>query len=348
MRDFYREKNVLVTGNTGFKGSMLCQVLSIMGANVRGYSLDAPTKPALYKILQHDTKIDTCISDIRNYMDLEQVFQSFQPDIVFHLAAQPLVRESYYNPLYTYETNVMGTVHVCECIRQTTSVKSFVNVTTDKVYQNEETGIPFVEDMQLCGHDPYSNSKSCSELVTHSYKRSFFKDMDIAVSTARAGNVIGGGDFAKDRIVPDCYRAAVAGNDIILRNPYSVRPYQHVLEPIYAYMLIAKEQYENLTMQGAYNVGPDDESCITTGDVANYFCQYWGEGMKWISQADGGPHEAGLLKLDCAKMKDTFDWNPKWSVQQAIEKTVAWYKAYYEGKDMIAFTNNQIGEMFDV
>lgn len=348
LKEFYKGRRVLVTGSTGFKGSVLCQILLRLGARVQGYSLEAPTTPALYSILKQEENISTKIGDIRNFEELLQVFEAFQPEIVFHLAAQPIVRESYTNPMYTYETNVMGTVNVCECIRLTNCVKSVVNVTTDKVYQNEELGIPFTEEMQLDGHDPYSNSKSCSELVTHSYVRSFFKDMNIAVSTARAGNVIGGGDFAKDRIVPDCYRAAIQGKDIILRNPYSIRPYQHVLEPLYAYMLIAKEQYLDSSKQGSYNVGPDDESCITTGELADYFCANWGNGLKWISQYDGGPHEANFLKLDCMKLKNVFGWKPFWNVEQAIEKTVAWYKAYYNGEDMIVFTDKQIGEMFDV
>ena len=346
--EFYRGKKVFVTGNTGFKGAVLCQMLQHFGAIVQGYSLEPPTNPALYTILGKDLSLNTHIGDIRDFQTLNRVFERFQPEIVFHLAAQPLVRESYQNPLYTYETNVMGTVHICECIRKNNSVRSFVNVTTDKVYQNEELEIPFTEEMYLDGHDPYSNSKSCSELVTHSYVRSFFQDMDIAVSTARAGNVIGGGDFAKDRIVPDCYRAAIAGNDIVLRNPYSIRPYQHVLEPLYVYLLIAKEQYEDRKKQGSYNVGPDDESCITTGELTDLFCQYWGDDLKWVNQCDGGPHEAGFLKLDCTKLKNTFGWKPFWTVDEAVQKTVEWYKAYYTGMNMIEVTNRQIGGLIDV
>lgn len=346
--EFYKGKRVLVTGNTGFKGTVLCRILQRLGAEVQGYSLEPPTTPALYTILEQDRFMNTYIGDIRNYQDMSAVFEQFQPEIVFHLAAQPIVRESYRNPLYTYETNVMGTVHVCECIRQNSCVRSFVNVTTDKVYQNEELELPFTEDMHLDGHDPYSNSKSCSELVTHSYTRSFFQNMDVAVSTARAGNVIGGGDFAKDRIVPDCYRAAIAQKDIVLRNPYSIRPYQHVLEPIYVYLLIAKEQYENREKQGSYNVGPDDESCITTGELADLFCKYWGDNLQWINRYDGGPHEAGFLKLDCTRLKNTFDWKPIWTVEEAVQKTVEWYKAYYTGMNMMEFTDRQIGGILDV
>lgn len=348
LKDFYKNKHILVTGNTGFKGSILCQILSRMGAKVQGYSLAPVMEPSLYTILNQEKYINTYIGDIRDYNSLQAVFDECCPEIVFHLAAQPLVRESYQNPVYTYETNVMGTVNVCECIRQSSSVKSFLNVTTDKVYQNESQEVPFTEDMPLNGHDPYSNSKSCSELVTYSYTQSFFREQGIAVSTARAGNVIGGGDFAKDRIVPDCVRAAVKGEDIVVRNPKSIRPYQHVLEPLYVYLMIAMEQYGNSERQGNYNVGPDDASCITTGELADLFCHYWGNNLKWINKWDGGPYEATYLKLDCTKLKNVFGWNPKWTVEQTVEKTVDWYRAYYNQEDMNIITNNQIGEMFDV
>jgi CDP-glucose 4,6-dehydratase len=348
LRDFYRGKRVLVTGNTGFKGSILCQILYRMGAVVQGYSLMPATTPDLHSILNMGNRMQTSVNDIRDIESLHKVFQEFQPEIVFHLAAQPIVRESYKNPLYTYGTNVMGTVNVCECIRRCDSVKSFVNVTTDKVYANEDINIPFTEDMPLDGHDPYSNSKSCSELVTHSYTKSFLKDKGVAVSTVRAGNVIGGGDFAKDRIIPDCVRAVTREEAIVVRNPYSIRPYQHVLEPLYAYMLVAMEQELHPEKQGSYNVGPDDENCITTGELADIFCRFWGEAATWVNKYDGGPYEAGFLKLDCSKLKNTFGWTQKWNVEQAVEKTVEWYKAYYRGEDMEMLTNRQIGEVFDV
>ncbi|MDO5155668.1 MAG: CDP-glucose 4,6-dehydratase [Eubacteriales bacterium] len=348
MKEFYKDKKILVTGHTGFKGSYLCQILCNMGAEVIGYGLKPPTTPALFDILDLEKRMTSVIGDIRDFEKLQNVFEKYQPEIVFHLAAQPIVRESYVNPMYTYETNVMGTVHICECVRKSNCVKSFLNVTTDKVYENQETGTPFTEDMPLDGYDPYSNSKSCSELVTHSYIHSFFDDMELAVSTARAGNVIGGGDFAKDRIVPDCYRAASQGKKIVIRNPYSVRPYQHVLEPLYVYMMIAMKQYEDKAWQGFYNVGPDDVNCITTGEVADCFCDSWGENLAWENQYDGGPHEAGCLKLNCDKVKKQFGWCPKWNATEAIQMSVTWYQAYHDGADMIAITNKQIGEMFDV
>ena len=348
MKEFYNNKKVLITGDTGFKGSVLSYILMLMGADVTGYALCPPTNPSMYDTLKLDKQIRHMEGDIRDFVHIQSVFRKIQPEIVFHLAAQPLVRESYQNPVYTYETNVLGTVYMCECIRKNGCVKSFLNVTTDKVYQNDEEDKPFLEDMPLNGRDPYSNSKSCSELVTYSYLQSFYKNMHTAVSTARAGNVVGGGDFAANRIIPDCVRAAVGGNDIIVRNPHSIRPYQHVLEPLYVYLMIAKEQYQSAEKQGNYNVGPDDESCITTGELADLFCKYWGEGMKWVDRYDGGPYEAGFLKLDCTKLKETFAWQPRWNIEQAVEKSVEWYKAFYNHEDMGEITKRQIGEMFDV
>lgn len=301
--DFYKGKRVLITGHTGFKGAWLCQMLINAGAEVTGYALNPPTKPSLFEIANISGKMNSVIGDIRDLSKLKETFTKIQPEIVFHLAAQPIVRESYKNPVYTYETNVMGTVNICECVRTSDSVRSFLNVTTDKVYLNKEWEWGYRENEELDGYDPYSNSKSCSELVTHSYINSFFKEMNIAVSTARAGNVIGGGDFANDRIVPDCIRAAIKHEDIVVRNPFSTRPYQHVLEPLYAYLMIAQKQYEDIKYAGYYNVGPDDRDCFQTGALVDLFVEHWGEGMKWIDKYDGGPHEANFLKLDCSKLK---------------------------------------------
>lgn len=328
---FYKGKKVLVTGHTGFKGSWMCKVLTNMGAEVAGYSLNPPTNPSLFEIAEIEKDIKSYIGDIRDLKKLKAVFDEFQPEIVLHLAAQPIVRDSYKNPVYTYETNVMGTVNILECVRNSESVKSFLNVTTDKVYENKEWCWGYRENEPLDGYDPYSNSKSCSELVTHSYKNSFFKDSDIAISTARAGNVIGGGDFANDRIVPDCIRAAKKKEDIIVRNPHSTRPYQHVLEPVYAYLMIAAKQYEDGKYAGYYNVGPDDVDCFTTGNLVDLFISKWGEGMKWIDKFDGGPHEANFLKLDCSKLKSTFGWKPHWNLDTAIEMTVEWTKCWLSG-----------------
>lgn len=328
---FYKGKKVLVTGHTGFKGSWMCKVLTNMGAEVAGYSLNPPTNPSLFEIAEIEKDIKSYIGDIRDLKKLKSVFDEFQPEIVLHLAAQPIVRDSYKDPVYTYETNVMGTVNILECVRNSNSVKSFLNVTTDKVYENKEWCWGYRENEPLDGYDPYSNSKSCSELVTHSYKNSFFSDSDVAISTARAGNVIGGGDFANDRIVPDCIRAAEKKEDIIVRNPHSTRPYQHVLEPVYAYLMIAAKQYEDGKYAGYYNVGPDDVDCFTTGNLVDLFISKWGEGMKWIDKFDGGPHEANFLKLDCSKLKSTFGWKPHWNLDAAIEMTVEWTKCWLSG-----------------
>lgn len=346
--DFYKGKKVLITGHTGFKGSWLCQMLINAGAEVTGYALNPPTKPSLFEIANISGKMNSVIGDIRDLSKLKETFIKTQPEIVFHLAAQPIVRESYKNPVYTYETNVMGTVNICECVRTSDSVRSFLNVTTDKVYLNKEWEWGYRENEELDGYDPYSNSKSCSELVTHSYINSFFKEMNIAVSTARAGNVIGGGDFASDRIVPDCIRAAIKHEDIVVRNPFSTRPYQHVLEPLYAYLMIAQKQYEDIKYAGYYNVGPDDRDCFQTGALVDLFVKHWGEDMKWIDKYDGGPHEANFLKLDCSKLKKTFGWQPHWDLNMAIEKVVEWSKCWLTNGDIEKCMNKQIEEFMKV
>jgi len=349
---FYKEKRVFITGHTGFKGSWLCKMLSNAGAVVTGYSLNPPTSPSLFEIAGLAEEIHSVIGDIRDYVSLKSAFDKAQPDIVLHLAAQPIVRDSYRDPSYTYETNVMGTVNILECVRNSNSVKSFLNVTTDKVYLNKEWEWGYRENEELDGYDPYSNSKSCSELVTHSYKRSFFTDKDskpiIPISTARAGNVIGGGDFAKDRIIPDCVRAAQKKADIIVRNPYSIRPYQHVLEPLYAYLLIAAKQYEDSSYAGWYNVGPDDVDCLQTGALVDLFVREWGNGMKWINKYDRGPHEANFLKLDCSRLKTTFGWYPHWNVDKAIEKVVEWSKCWIEGCDVRICMDKEIEEFLSI
>lgn len=333
---FYRGKTVLVTGHTGFKGTWLCKILINAGAKVIGYSLEAPTNPNLFSLAGIEDKMVSVIGDIRDFNNLKEIFDRYQPECVFHLAAQPIVRDSYREPRYTYETNVMGTVNVLECVRLTSSVKSVLNITTDKVYFNDEVpNHPFKEEEPLDGYDPYSNSKSCSELVTHSYKKSFFNNMDVAVSTSRAGNVIGGGDFANDRIIPDCIRAIEAGKDIVVRNPYSTRPYQHVLEPLYIYLEIVEKQYKDKKNQGYYNVGPDDCDCVNTGDLVSKLCKAWGDGVTWINKHDGGPHEAAFLKLDNSKIKEVFGWTPRWHIDECINKIVEWTKVYFKEKEEI-------------
>lgn len=339
---FYKGKRVFVTGHTGFKGAWLCHLLSLMGAEVTGYALKAPTEPSLFEIADIARDIHSVTGDVRDAAALKAAFDEARPEIVLHLAAQPIVRESYRNPAYTYETNVMGTVNILECVRESETVRSFLNVTTDKVYLNREWAWGYRENEELDGFDPYSNSKSCSELVTHSYKNSFFADGRVAISTARAGNVIGGGDFAADRIIPDCVRAAQKGEDIVVRNPYSTRPYQHVLEPLCAYLMIAARQAENGALSGWYNVGPDDVDCFQTGALVDLFVKAWGGGLKWINRADGGPHEANFLKLDCTKLKTVFGWKPTWNLETAIEKVVEWSKCYLSGGDVRACMDDQI------
>ncbi len=343
---FYQGKKVFVTGHTGFKGAWLCRLLAAAGADVTGYALKPPTEPSLFLLSGAAESIRSVTGDVRDLAALKAAMDEARPEIVLHLAAQPIVRESYQNPVYTYDTNVMGTVNVLECVRLSNTVKSVVNVTTDKVYLNRERAEGYREDEELKGYDPYSNSKSCSELVTYSYCNAYFSGANgnpvLPVSTARAGNVIGGGDFAKDRIIPDCVRAAIAQKPVIVRNPHSTRPYQHVLEPLFAYLLIARRQMETPALAGCYNVGPDDEGCYTTGALVDLFVRYWGDGLQRLDQGDGGVHEANFLKLDCGKLKRTFGWKPRWTLTTAVEKTVEWTKVWQAGGDVGACMDEQI------
>ena len=346
--DFYKGKRVLLTGHTGFKGSWMSVMLINAGAEVIGYSSCSKTETRLFDICGVEKQITHIKGDVCDLDHLLKAFTTYQPEIVIHMAAQPIVREGYKDPVGTYNTNVMGTVNVCECVRQTQSVRSFLNVTTDKVYENKEWEWGYRENEPLDGYDPYSNSKSCSELVTHCYKNSYFTDGRCAISTARAGNVIGGGDFAKDRIIPDCIRAAIEGKDIIVRNPYSTRPYQHVLEAVFAYLMIAELQYRDNRYQSWYNVGPDDQDCFQTGDLVDMFVRCWGNGLKWESQCIEGPHEANYLKLDCSKIKTDLGWKPHWNLEKAIQKVIEWSKAWIAGEDVRLIMDNQINEFLEV
>ena len=339
----YRGKKVLITGHTGFKGSWLSLILQMAGAEVVGYALE-PEDTSLFRIADVEKGMVSVIGDVRDLEHMQKVFDTYQPEYVFHLAAQPIVRESYKDPVGTYSTNVMGTVHLLECVRHCSSVKSVLNVTTDKVYQNKETEIGYVEEDNLDGFDPYSNSKSCSELVTHSYYKSFLHDVGVRVSTARAGNVIGGGDFEKDRIIPDCVRAALQKKQIIVRNPNSVRPFQHVLEPLFVYLMIVQKQLENSELEGSYNVGPEEKDCWTTAQLVDCFREKWGEDISWINEKQEGPHEASLLKLDCQKLRNTFAWKPKWDINISMEKIVEWTRVYQSGSDVKSCMERQIME----
>lgn len=344
---FYKSKKVFVTGHTGFKGTWLCRILTMAGAEITGYSLKASTEPNLFALSDVETHMHNIIGDVRDMEALQKAFNEAQPEIVLHLAAQPLVRDSYERPAYTYETNVMGTVNILECVRQSDCVKSFLNVTTDKVYHNNEWEWGYRENEPLDGFDPYSNSKSCSELVTHSYKNSFFTDGHVAISTARAGNVLGGGDFSDNRIIPDSVRAAMAGDVIIVRNPHSTRPYQHVLEPLFAYLMIAQKQYEDEKYAGWYNVGPDECDCLTTGDLVSLFCEAWGDGLKWINRSDNGPHEANFLKLDCSKIKRVFGWQPTWHIDETVKRIIDWTKVYQKQGDIPAEMDKEIKDFME-
>lgn len=342
--DFYKGKRVFITGHTGFKGTWMSVMLANFGAEVIGYSSCSKKQKRLFDICGVKEQVIHIKGDVRDLNCLLEAMMLYQPEIVIHMAAQPIVRDSYKNPVGTYATNVMGTVNVCEAVRKTSSVKSFLNVTTDKVYENKEWEWGYRENETLDGYDPYSNSKSCSELVTHGYKNSFFNQQNIAVSTARAGNVIGGGDFAKDRIIPDCVRAAIRNENIIVRNPFSIRPYQHVLEPVYVYLMIAAMQYRDKKYAGYYNVGPQEDDCYQTGALVDMFIKKWGNNLQRIDQYDGGPHEANFLKLDCSKLKQTFGWKPHWNIEVAVEKVIEWSKCWLENENIRSCMNKEIEE----
>jgi len=348
LEKYYKNKKVLITGHTGFKGTWMSLFLSVLGAKVYGYALEPDDNNAIYSIVSLDDEVHSEIGDIRDKEHLKKCFDTVKPEYVFHFAAQPLVRQSYIRPVETYETNVMGTVNVCENIRNCTATRSFLNVTTDKVYLDNSGKRGYVETDALDGYEPYSNSKSCSELVTHSYYRAFLQENGVAVSTARAGNVIGGGDFAKDRIIPDCVRATMRGKPIFVRNPHMIRPFQHVLDPLYAYLLIAAEQHEEDSFSSAYNVGPEEIDCVTVERLVTLFCDTWGDEATWITDKSVGPHESDYLKLDCSLMKRVFDWRPIWGIEQSIAKTVEWYWEYNNdpnGKKLKELMCSQIEEV---
>lgn len=346
LKDFYKDKKVLVTGHTGFKGSWLCETLLMMGAKVTGYALMPNTDPSFFEMLNLADRMDSHIGDIADYDSLYQLFSRKNPEIVFHLAAQPIVLESYKEPAYTYMTNVMGTVNILECIRNTESVRSFINVTTDKVYYNDDSFHAFTEDEKLSGFDPYSNSKSCSELVTYSYYNSFLKERDIAVSTMRAGNVIGGGDFAEYRLLPDCIRAVEKNEPVIIRNPDSTRPFQHVLEPISAYIKAAMMQYSDPSLSGSYNIGPDKSEVKTAEEIVKIFCKYMPCASYKISTDKNAAHEASKLMLCCDKIKKTFGIEPHWTTDTAVLKTVELAECYGDCAKLREAADMQIKEYY--
>lgn len=333
---FYKGKKILITGHTGFKGAWLSFFLILLGANVTGFSLKPPAdSPSLFEILGLSEYMNSVIGDIGDLDSLQHVFQSTQPEIVFHLAAQSLVLEGYKSPLHTYAANVAGTVNVLEAVRSIKSVRSFLNVTTDKVYRNDEDitkAYSEIDPMQ--GDDPYSSSKICSEIITSVYAKNYLNDLGCSVSTVRAGNVIGGGDFASYRILPDCVRAACGNTQMLVRNPSSIRPYQHVLEALSAYLMIAEQQFNHLSVSGSYNVGPDDCDCVTTDQLVRLFGISWGSGFSWSNDESDLPEmpESQYLKLDSSKLKQAIGWQPKWHISTAIEKVVEWTRDWVAGK----------------
>lgn len=337
LKDFYAGKKVLITGHGGFKGGWLVILLRFLGAKVYGYSLLPDSKSRLYELLNVSDLLESeCIADTCDVGKLKRFIEQYQPELVFHLAAQPLVIESYLDPVTTYRTNVLGTLNVLEACRATPSVKAVVNVTTDKCYENRDEGRPFKEGAPLGGYDMYSSSKACSEILSASYRNSFLQDgKPFALATARAGNVIGGGDFAKDRLVPDCIRALVKGEPVTVRNPLSTRPWQHVLEPLYGYLTLGKALYEGRTeARSAFNFGPDTSSVLTAGELADNLVSLWGSGSV-IKGSAGGFHEAALLSLDNTRAREVLGVRPLLTVQEALELTVKWYRVWHEGRDSL-------------
>jgi len=354
MLDFYKNKKVFITGHTGFKGAWLSFMLLEAGAEVTGYSLEPPTTPSIYKLCKLEERMNSIIGDVRDYKKMRKVFEEASPEVVFHLAAQPLVRESYISPRETYETNVMGTVNILECVRTSDTVKSAIIITTDKVYRNDNRAEGYVEEDFLNGYDPYSNSKSCADILTDSYVNSFMKERKIPVSVLRAGNVIGGGDFAKDRLVPDCFRAIQTNEKVIIRKPNATRPFQHVLEPLAAYLMSAEAQIKHPELAGAYNVGPDEKDVQSVSEMLMHFQTIWNSGefgkdipFDWMyTENTNAPHEAAMLSLNCDKIKKNFAWKPRWSAHEAVYKSIEWMQYYLKGKDVSICMQKQMKDYF--
>jgi CDP-glucose 4,6-dehydratase len=352
-KEFWYRKKVLITGHTGFKGSWLSLILHKLGSDIYGYALNQPTNPSLFEEAGIRDLVNSHIGDIRNYENLSRIVQSVRPEIVIHMAAQALVRESYKNPRETYEINVMGTVNLLDVAKKVDSVRAILNVTTDKCYENKEWHWGYRENEPMGGFDPYSNSKGCSELVTAAYRNSFFnsnkyENHGVALASARAGNVIGGGDWADDRLIPDFIRAISKGEEVKIRSPYAIRPWQHVLEPLSGYLMLAERLYsDGPKYSEAWNFGPDDKDAQSVEWIANTFCNLWGKGASFGIDEDPQPHEANYLKLDCSKAKVELSWTPKWNIVTALESIVAWHKAYLAGENIRDFTLNQIDTYFN-
>jgi len=347
-QDFWRGKRVLLTGHTGFKGSWLSLWLQSMGAQVVGYALSPPTNPSLFEIAEVGKGMTSIIGDIRDLEKLRAVFAEHKPEIVIHMAAQPLVRYSYIEPVETYSTNVMGTVNLLEAVRSTPSVKAVVNVTSDKCYENREWVWGYRESEAMGGYDPYSSSKGCAELVAAAYRNSYFHpekypQHGVAIASARAGNVIGGGDWAGDRLIPDILRAIIEGQPVNIRSPHAIRPWQHVLEPLSGYLQLAQKLYEKgAAYADGWNFGPNDEDAKPVQWIVENLTRSWGEGASWVLDDDDHPHEAHYLKLDCSKAKARLDWHPRWRLDHTLDAIIDWHRAHRDGKDMRALSLSQI------
>jgi CDP-glucose 4,6-dehydratase len=352
-KTFWQGRKVLITGHTGFKGAWLSLWLTMLGAKVTGYALKPSTKPSFFELCQIDKIVNSNIGDIANLSKLKKLFARTKPEIVFHMAAQPLVRASYLDPRYTYTTNVMGTVNLFEAVRGCESVRAVINVTTDKCYMNDNLRKPFKEDDALGGYDPYSNSKACSELITRSYRDSFFnsgghKNKEVAIATARAGNVIGGGDWAHDRLIPDFNRALIGGNKINIRNPNAVRPWQHVLDPLNGYLILAEKLYKHGSRYGeAWNFGTDFRKSKNVEWVIKRLCQQWGNGAEYVIDERKHPHEAACLKLNSAKAQEMLGWRPKWNLEKSLDKVIEWTRAYQRKDDARQVSYSQINEYME-
>jgi CDP-glucose 4,6-dehydratase len=348
-KNFWKNKKVFITGHTGFKGAWLCLLLSYLKAHITGYSLPPPTRPSLFKLCKTGKLVKSNRGDIRNGALLNKAINQAEPEIIIHMAAQALVRESYKNPPETYEVNIMGTVNLFEAIRTCKSIKAVINVTTDKCYENKEWCWPYRENEHLGGHDPYSASKACSEIITSSYGKSFFNSVDnvnrVSIASARSGNVIGGGDWGQDRLIPDCIKALLKEEKIIIRNPGAIRPWQHVIEPLTGYLLLAEKLYEKgPDFSEPWNFGPDTGNDKTVEWMVKTLCEKWGKRSTYEIDKRNHPHEAHYLKLDTSKAKSRLGWSPRWSPDYALDKTIEWTEAYKEKRDLREVSLRQIEE----
>ncbi|MDF1760617.1 MAG: CDP-glucose 4,6-dehydratase [Coxiellaceae bacterium] len=346
-KDFWHGKKVLITGHTGFKGSWLSLWLLSLGAEVSGYALEPKTQTSLFSLLKLKKRIDHTIADIRDFESLKKTVRRVSPDVIFHLAAQPLVRQSYIEPVYTYQTNIMGTVNVLEAIRNSSTHCALLNVTTDKCYENNESFYRYRETDPMGGYDPYSSSKACSEIISSAYARSFFsKHIEGAmVATARAGNVIGGGDWSSDRLIPSVITAVLSNESIKIRNPRAIRPWQHVLEPLYGYLLLAEKLYDYPNeYSGAWNFGPNEESVISVESLLKIIRNHWGVGCNWSEESNSNLHEASVLLLDSTKSNEKLSWKPRFELDEQVGFTISWYKSWSNNANMLKITLDQISE----